>query len=362
MSESATIKISPSSHALDAQSRSALLTDPGFGTVFTDHMLTMRWTTESGWHDAEVRAREPFTIDPACAVLHYAQEIFEGMKAYRLSEGGAALFRPEQNARRFNRSAARLAMPLIPEELFVEAVRALVAQDHDWIPEGEGSLYLRPFMFASEAFLGVRPANEYTFCVIACPVGPYFKGGSKPLTLWVSDDTSRAAPGGTGAAKCGGNYAASLIAQREAIEHGCDQVVFLDAVERRWVEELGGMNLFFVMNDNTLITPQLGGTILAGITRSSIVTIAQDCGLDVQERRYSMVEWEDDARSGRLVEAFACGTAAVVVGIGQVESNSGSFTVGTGGVGSLTTALKDDLVALQRGELPDRHGWLLQVL
>jgi branched-chain amino acid aminotransferase len=251
-----------------------------------------------------------------------------------------------------------MAMPELPEKLFLEAVERLVALERAWIPEGEGSLYLRPFMFSSEAFLGVRPSNEYIFCVIACPAGNYFKGGAKPLSLWVSEDISRAAPGGTGDAKCGGNYAASLIAQAEASRNGCDQVVFLDAVEHRWVEELGGMNLFFVMDDNRIVTPQLGGTILPGITRKSLITLARDCGLAVEERRYSMAEWRSDAQCGRLIEAFACGTAAVIAGIGEVRSSSYAFTIGTGETGALTRALCDELVGMQRGTIADRHGWL----
>jgi len=341
-----------------AERRNALIQDPAFGTVFTDHMATIRWHRDMGWHDAQVSARAPFQIDPACSVLHYAQEIFEGMKAYRTADGGVALFRPEQNARRFAQSAARMAMPELPEELFLSAVETLVERERDWIPEGEGSLYLRPFMFASETFLGVRPSNEYIFCVIASPAGAYFKGGAKPITLWVSEDYSRAAPGGTGAAKCGGNYAASLLAQSEAYRRDCDQVVFLDAVERRWIEELGGMNLFFVMNDKTMVTPQLGGSILPGITRNSIITLARDCGIAVHERRYSLQEWRQDAESGRVVEAFACGTAAVLAGIREVRSAAGDFIIGNGGTGSLTKALRDELVGMQRGLIPDRHGWL----
>lgn len=234
------------------EKRAALMADPGFGKVFSDHMVTIKWTPDKGWHQAQVRAREPFQIDPAAAVLHYAQEIFEGMKAYRLPDGGFALFRPEQNARRLNASARRMAMPELPEDVFIAAVEQLVKVDADWVPGGEGSYYLRPFMFATEAFLGVRPANEYIFCVIGCPVGAYFKGGFKTVSVWISEEFTRAAPGGTGEAKCGGNYAASLSATQEAFANGCDQVVFLDAVERKFIDELGGMNVFFVMDDKTL--------------------------------------------------------------------------------------------------------------
>ena len=233
-------------------------------------------------------------MDPAAAVLHYAQEIFEGLKAYKTGDG-ATLFRPQENARRFQQSAERLAMPVLPEKLFLEAVDQLVRIDRDWIPDGDGSLYIRPFMFANEIFLGVKPSSNYLFAVIASSVGSYFKSGADAVSVWVSQEYTRAAPGGTGAAKCGGNYAASLLAQAEATRHGCDQVVFLDAVERKWIEELGGMNVFFVFNDGSLCTPPLGGTILPGVTRSSLITLAKDKGIPVREERYSYDQWKADA-------------------------------------------------------------------
>ena len=287
------------------EQRAALMANPGFGRVFSDHMVTIRYSQDQGWHDAKVEPRGPVVLDPAAAVLHYAQEIFEGLKAYRTADGGVALFRPEENARRFRESAERLAMPPLPESAFLAALDELIKADAAWIPEGDGSLYLRPFMFASEAFLGVRPANEYLFIVIASSVGAYFKGGAEAIAVWASEDYTRAAIGGTGAAKCGGNYAASLVAQAQAIRHGCDQVVFLDAVERKWIEELGGMNVFFVFADGTLVTPPLAGTILPGITRSSILRMATDLGLTIREARYSLEQWREDAASGRLVESFA---------------------------------------------------------
>jgi len=267
------------------------------------------------------------------------------------------LFRPEQNAKRFARSAERLAMPVVPEDIFLGALEALIKVDSAWVAGGENSLYLRPFMFASEAFLGVRPASDYIFCVIASPVGAYFKGGAKAITVWVSEDYSRAAPGGTGAAKCGGNYAASLLAQAEAIAHGCDQVVFLDAAEHRWVEELGGMNVFFAFDDGVLATPPLSGTILSGITRDSVLTLARDAGLDVREQPYAFEDWRADAASGRLREVFACGTAAVVAGIGEVRQADGGFTIGDGSDGPVTRQLRDQLVGIQRGTRPDPYGW-----
>jgi branched-chain amino acid aminotransferase len=337
--------------------RARLLESPGFGRIFTDHMVTVTWEAGKGWHDARVGERKPFQLDPASAVLHYAQEIFEGLKAYRTAKGATVLFRPEENARRLQSSAERLAMPAVPEELFLESIERLVRIDRSWIPSGEGSLYLRPFMFADEPFLGVRPANRYTFCVIASPVGAYFKGGAKPIAVWVSDDFSRAAPGGTGAAKCGGNYAASLIAQAQAAERGCDQVVFLDAAEHRWVEELGGMNIVFVMEDGTLVTPPLG-TILPGITRSSLITLARDAGMRVEEKAYSFDQWQEDAASGRLKEAFACGTAAVVAPIGTVRHAGGEFAIAGGKPGPVTQKLHETLVGIQRGTLADPYGWL----
>jgi branched-chain amino acid aminotransferase len=339
--------------------RRAMLLDPGFGRIFTDHMAVIRWSEAQGWHDAEITARTPLTFDPATAVLHYAQEIFEGLKAYRLDDGGVALFRPEANARRLQSSAQRLAMPELPEALFLESIEALVRTDADWIPPIDGgSLYLRPFMIASEVFLGVKPAADYLYMVLASSAGSYWKGGTRPVSLWVSHDYTRAAPGGTGAAKCGGNYATSLVAQQEAIRRGCDQVVFLDAAERRWIEELGGMNIFFVFDDGAIQTPPLTGTILPGITRDSILTLARDAGLTVREEPYAIEDWRADAESGRLVESFACGTAAVVTPIGRVAGPDYGFTIGGGGTGQTTQRMLSELNAIQRGRAPDPHGWL----
>jgi branched-chain amino acid aminotransferase len=339
--------------------RAALLIDPGFGRVFTDHMVTIRYSEDKGWHDAKIGPRGPVLMDPASSVLHYAQEIFEGLKAYRLADGGTALFRADANARRFRSSAERLAMAPLPDELFLESCRALVRTDRAWIPESDGgALYLRPFMIASEVFLGVKPSSEYLFAVIASSVGAYFKGDARAVSLWISQHYTRAAPGGTGAAKCGGNYAASLAAQKEAIAAGCDQVVFLDAVEKKWVEELGGMNIFFVFDDGSMVTPPLTGTILPGITRDSILAMARDQGMEVREELYSFEQWKADAESGKLREAFACGTAAVVTPIGSVRWPDGDFTIGSGGPGQTTERVRAMLVDLQRGKSPDPHGWL----
>ena len=342
--------------------REGILAAPGFGTQFTDHMVVIEWTEGKGWHDATIGPRGPIPLDPAASVLHYAQEIFEGLKAYKHADGSIALFRPEANAQRFNASAARLAMPELPEEVFVDAVRRLVLADKAWIPSQEGaSLYLRPFMIATEPFLGVRSAKQYKFIVIASPAGNYFKSGAPAVSIWVSEYT-RAAPGGTGAAKCGGNYAASLVPTAEAFARGHDQVLFLDAAEHKWVEELGGMNLFFAFEDGSLLTPPLSGTILPGITRASLIELAREEGLNIREERYSIDQWREDAASGKLLETFACGTAAVVTPVGKVASPDGtSFTIGSGGPGQTTAKLKDRLVAIQRGQMPDTHGWVMKI-
>ena len=347
---------------LDTDQRAKLLADPGFGRVFTDHMAVVRYTEGKGWHDAKITARKPLTLDPASAVLHYAQEIFEGLKAYKLADGSLAMFRPDANARRFNASADRLAMPQLPQETFIGSIEKLVQADRDWFPTVEGgSLYIRPFMIASEVFLGVKPSSEYLYLVIVSPVGGYFKSGASAVSLWISQNYTRAAPGGTGAAKCGGNYASSLVAQAEASKHGCDQVVFLDAAQHKWVEELGGMNVFFVFADGSLQTPPLSGTILPGITRDSLMTLARSEGLTVREEPYSIDQWRADAQSGKLTEAFACGTAAVVTPIGTVKSPEGEFKMGTGGPGQTTMRIKQKLVDIQRGVAPDPHGWVHRI-
>lgn len=353
--------IEPSAAPVPLAERDRMLENPGFGRVFTDHMVTIRYSDAKGWHDARLQPRGPITMDPASSVLHYAQEIFEGMKAYRLVDGGIALFRPEANARRFHHSAERLAMVPLPEDLFVESVRLIARHERDWLPSIDGgALYLRPFMIASEVFLGVKPSTEYLYAVIASSVGSYFKT-TTAVSLWVSRDFTRAAPGGTGAAKCGGNYAASLVAQAEATRRGFDQVLFLDAAERRWIEELGGMNIFFVFDDGSLATPPLTGTILPGITRDSLITIARDAGLAVREESYAIDQCRADAKSGRLREAFACGTAAVVTPIGRMTDADGEFVIGSGGPGQTTERLRQALIDIQRGAAPDPHGWVDRV-
>ncbi|MGV9316307.1 branched-chain amino acid aminotransferase [Streptomyces sp. NPDC003691] len=354
-----TIELKPSANPLSAAEREAILADPGFGRHFTDHMVTIRWTEGRGWHDAQLTPYAPLSIDPANMTLHYAQEIFEGLKAYRRPDGSVATFRPDANAARFQVSARRLAMPELPVETFVAACDALVQADKAWVPEhgGEASLYLRPFMIAAEVGLGVRPANEYLFIVIASPAGPYFPGGVEPVSVWLSENYVRAVPGGMGFAKTGGNYAASLLAQAEAAEEGCDQVVWLDALEHRWVEEMGGMNLYFVYG-NKIVTPALTGSLLAGITRDSLLALAADLGYEAEEGRISTDQWRADAESGALTEVFACGTAAVITPVGRVKSASGEWLQSDGKPGEVTLKLRKTLLGIQTGTEADAHGWM----
>jgi branched-chain amino acid aminotransferase len=351
----------PNPAPASAERRAEIHANPGFGKYFTDHMVKMVWRAGEGWGAAEVLPYGPILLDPAAAVLHYAQEIFEGMKAYRHADNSIWTFRPTANAARFNRSATRLALPHLPEEDFVASLEALVRIDQQWVPVAEGgsaesSLYLRPFMFGSESFLGVRAAQEVTYMVIASPVGPYFSGGVKPVSIWMSTNYTRAAMGGTGAAKCGGNYAAGLAAQMEASENGCDQVVFLDAEEHKYIEELGGMNLYFVHADGTLVTPETSGTILEGITRSSIIELSKSLGLTPVERRISIDEWKDGVASGAIREVFACGTAAVVTPIGRLVWGDGE--VGSMETGEVTSQIRSRLIDMQYGRSADEHGWM----
>jgi branched-chain amino acid aminotransferase len=360
-----TIDLKPTSESVSAVERAQRLVNPGFGRVFSEHMVSIRWTEGRGWHEAQLRPYGPLELDPATMVLHYAQSIFEGLKAYRQPDGGIAMFRPRANAERFQRSARRMGMPELPAELFIEAIDVLVRQDREWVPtEREQTLYLRPFMFATEVGLGVKPASEYLFLLIASPVGAYFPRGVKPVSVWLSEDYVRAAPGGTGEAKCAGNYAASLVAQAQAIEHGCDQVVWLDAVERRWVEEMGGMNLYFVYGsggDARLVTPALTGTLLPGVTRDSLLVLARDLGYTAEEGRISTGEWRAGNADGSLTEVFACGTAAVITPVGSVKAVSGEWTVGDGEPGPVTVRLRKALLDIQLGDAPDRHGWMHKV-
>ncbi|WJL95811.1 branched-chain amino acid aminotransferase [Microbacterium sp. ET2] len=336
--------------------RDAILANPGFGTHFTDHMVDICWSVGGGWHRPRVQPYGPIAMDPAAAVLHYGQEIFEGIKAYRHADGSIHTFRPDQNGRRLQRSARRLALPELPVSYFIQSLRELIAVDGAWVPGGaDQSLYLRPFMFAKEAFLGVRPAHKVNYYVIASPAGAYFKGGVQPVSIWLSEDYSRAGKGGTGAAKTGGNYAASLLPQSEAYENECDQVVFLD--EHRNVEELGGMNIIFVFKDGRIVTPQ-SESILEGITRDSILQLAIDRGHHVEGRAVSIDEWREGVASGEIVEVFACGTAAVVTPIGVLK---GKGFLDEQPMGELALSLRQELTDIQYGRREDRHGWLLRL-
>ena len=345
------------------EDRREILAAPGFGQHFTDYMVSITYTAGTGWHEATVEPYGPIQLDPAAMVLHYGQAIFEGLKVYRQPDGGLATFRVEANAERLNTSAERLAMPALPTELFVRSITELLDLDHAWVPAagGEDALYLRPFMFSTEAGLGVRPAAEYKYLLIASPAGAYFPRGVKPVSVWLSTEYVRAAPGGTGAAKFAGNYAASLLAQAQAADEGCDQVVWLDAHERQYVEEMGGMNLFFVFGsgpDAKLVTPSLSGSLLPGITRNSLLTLATDAGFAVEERKISTEEWRTKSESGEITEVFACGTAAVIPPVGRVRSSEGEFVVADGEPGEVTMALRDTLTGIQRGTFADTHGWM----
>ena len=357
-----TFALTPATSARAAAERDEILADPGFGKHFTDHMVTIDWTVDQGWHDARVTPYGPLQLDPASSVLHYGQEIFEGLKAYRHADGSVWTFRPEKNAERMQRSAQRLALPTLAVADFVESIKQMIAVDGDWVPSAPAtSLYLRPFMIANESFLGVRAAHRVGYYVIASPAGAYFADGVAPVKIWLSTDYSRAGRGGTGAAKCGGNYAASLLPQMQAYENGCAQVLFLDGETGTRIDELGGMNVFFVHGTDTLVTPRLTGSILEGVTRDSIMQLARDRGMTVEEREVTLAEWREEVASGAITEVFACGTAAVVTPIGQLKGDG--FEVGDpdAPAGAITMALRQELTDIQYGRLPDRHGWLVRL-
>ncbi len=362
--------IRPSAAPASASRRAELMTSPGFGRVFTDHMVTIEWDADLGWHDAQLRAYGPVSMDPACQVFHYAQEIFEGLKVYRQVGGPVVAFRPGANAARLNRSAIRMAMPELPEDAFVRAIELLVTQDKDWVPGGaasggEDSLYIRPFMIATHVGLGVsKPSTSFLFAVIASPAGAYFAGGVRPVSVWLAESYTRAAPGGTGAAKTGGNYAAGFAGQLEALAHDCEQAVWLDAAEHQWVEEMGGMNLFFVYGSGPaarIMTPGLTGTLLPGVTRDSLLTLAPDLGIPADEGSISVAQWRAGCESGEITEVFACGTAAVITPVGAVRGMSGGWTIGGGEPGPVTMRLREHLLGIQFGQLPDPYGWVHKI-
>lgn len=350
-----------------AAEREAILANPGFGDHFTDHTAVVDYKVdaqgEGGWFNARIEPYGPIALDPAACVLHYGQEIFEGLKAYRHADGSVWTFRPEANAARLNRSAERLALPQLPERTFLDAITALVQADQQWVPSGDGeSLYLRPFMIATEAFLGVRAAREVSFRVIASPAGNYFGGELKPVSIWISRTYARAGRGGTGGAKCGGNYAASLLPQLEAEAHGCKQVLFLDQENDNAVEELGGMNVFFVFKDGSLVTPALSGSILEGVTRSSVLQLGRDRGLNVQERKITLDEWRSGVASGEITEVFACGTAAVITPIGRLMDENEEIGSADAQAGEVTMSIREELLGIQTGVVADKHGWLRRLV
>ena len=355
----------PNTNPVPAAERQKRVAEPGFGKYYTDNMVVAQWSEATGWADAKLQPYGPITLDPAAMVFHYGQEIFEGMKAYSQPDGGVSLFRPDANAKRFAKSAARIALPEMPVDFFVKTVEELVKADAGWVPTKIGeSLYIRPFMIATEVGLGVRPSNHATYILIATPAAAYFNS-AKAVTVWISTEYVRAALGGTGEAKCGGNYAASLLAQKQAAKEGCDQVAYIDAKERKWVEEMGGMNLYFIKGsgkDAKIITPKLTGTLLPGITRDSILTLANDLGYKTEEAMISIDDWRDGVKSGEITEIFACGTAAVVSAVGSAKSIHGTWQTADGQPGPITNQIRKALLAIQHGTAEDKHGWNKRVI
>lgn len=329
-----------------------------FGKQFTDRMFVMEYDSGKGWHSARIQPYAPFVLDPAAMVFHYSQEIFEGLKAFRRADGTIALFRPADNVARFNRSARRMCMPEVDEKFFLDALLRLIRLEADWVPHHEGtSLYIRPTMIATEPMLGVRPSNKYLCYIILSPVGAYYKGGVAPVKIWISDFYVRATEGGTGEAKTGGNYAASLYAAKQAADNGYDQVLWLDAKERRFVEEVGSMNMLFLY-DGKIVTSPLRGTVLDGITRRSALTLLGEMGYQIEERALTVDEVMEGAASGRLTEAFGTGTAVVISPVGSFCYKGSCVQLGDGHPGKLTMELYNKLTAIQYGKEPDHHHWV----
>ncbi len=335
----------------------------GFGRFYTDHMFVMPYDEGQGWHDAEIRPYGPFSLDPAAMVLHYAQECFEGMKAYRTPAGGVQLFRPDRNAARMNSTHRRLCIPELDEENFVQAVKALVALEKDWVPSAPNtSLYIRPCTIAIEPHLGVKPSSQYLFFVICSPVGAYYAEGIDPVEIYVEDKLTRAAPGGTGAVKCGGNYAASLFGQMKAHEMGYSQVLWLDGAERRYVEEVGSMNVFFKIAGEIYTAPTAAGTVLPGITRMSCIELMRDWGYTVREEALEIDRIMQAAHNGQLEEVFGTGTAAVISPVGHLRYRDEEEVINGDVIGPVTKKLYDTLTGIQWGRLPDNKGWTVPVV
>ena len=332
-----------------------------FGKLFTDHMFLVEYTEGRGWHDARIQPYGPLAIDPASPVLHYSQEIFEGLKVYRRKDGGLQMFRPLENANRMNRSADRMCMPQLDPEFQVLAMKTLVELEQDWVPHAEGtSLYLRPTMIADGAELGVHPAHHFLYYIICSPSGSYYKNGMAPIRIHIEDRYVRAVKGGTGAAKTGGNYASSLKATFEAQAKGYDQVLWLDGKENKYVEEVGSMNIFFKI-DGAVITPPLEGSILPGITRASVIQLCNDMGYPVNERKLSIQEIEEASKNGKLEEVFGTGTAAVVSPVKELVWKGEHAYIGDGNIGPVTQKLYDTMTGMQWGKIPDTKGWIVPV-
>ena len=356
----ALLDLQKTSTPISDEERSAALADPGFGRYYTDHMALANYTEGRGWENPRIVPTANFSLHPAASVLHYGQEIFEGLKAYRHDDDSVWLFRPERNAMRFVGSAMRLQMAPLPEEIFLASIMELVDLERAWVPEntGEQSLYIRPFQIADEPYLGVREAHKYLYAVLTTPAGAYYPD---PVKLWITPNYTRAAKGGTGTAKCGGNYAASLAAAAEAQEHGCGQVLYTDGAEHTWLEECGTMNFMMVTADGELVTPALG-SILDGVTRKSILTLAPDHGLTAVERPVSIHELRDGLANGHITEVFACGTAAVITPVGELRWDGGSApsTAGAEG-GEVTRTIRQTLLDIQYGVAEDTRGWMTRL-
>ena len=333
----------------------------GFGKLFTDHMFVMDYTRGKGWHDPRIVPFQDITLSPAAMVFHYGQEMFEGLKAYKGADGKNYLFRPDMNAKRTNNTNDRLCIPRVPEEDYVQAVKAIVSVDQDWIPTEPGtSLYIRPFIIATESFLGVDVSETFQFYIILSPSGAYYESGLEPVGIWIEDDYVRAVRGGMGFAKTGGNYAASLAGQVKAHNDGYSQVLWLDGVERKYIEEVGAMNIFFKI-DGKVVTPMLNGSILPGITRDSVLRICRDWGLPTEERRISVEELLQAQKEGKLEEVFGTGTAAVISPVGKLRYKDDVMVIGDNKIGPLSQKLYDTVTGIQLGSLEDKYGWRVQV-
>lgn len=348
--------------ALPAEQRRSCPNEFTFGGTFSDHMFTQNFDENNGWHESKISPYHSLTLDPSAAVFHYSQEIFEGLKAYRNTDGGINLFRPEENIKRFNRSAKRMVMPEVDENLHLEAIKSLVQLDKDWVPDQHGaSLYIRPTMIATSPKLGLGASSQYSHFIITGPAGSYFEGGLTPISVFVADEYRRAVKGGVGEAKTGGNYAASLFASEEVSKLGYSQVLWLDAVEGRYIEEVGAMNICFVYEGKSIVTPELSGSILPGITRDSIIKLAPTLGYEISEQRLDIETILADIDSGKITEVFGCGTAAVISPVGKLGFKGKDYVINNNQTGEVSTNLYDELTGIQYGTREDKFGWVVSV-